>query len=587
MKKSQFLLLFCLCWAGALRAQFTPGTGNILYVNKQVTGGNHTGNSWANAVPELAEALKWANTNKSSWTTANPLQIWVATGVYKPMYSPADDNFGNNADRDNAFLMVSNVRLYGGFDPANGIISLTDKRILPGSGGEGSVLSGDRGVENDNTDNAYHVLIAGGGMGVARLDGFTVTGGNADQDDGVALSVGGGAVRRHFGSGMFNVNNASPIVTHSSFTRNTALGGGGGMYNYINASPTISYCTFSENTADFGGGGMCNEVAYPVITYSTFWKNTANRGGGIYNHREVALKATNVLFSDNTVTNLGGGIFDNSEGSIFTNVTLVNNNGISGLFASGITYWNNSIVWDDAPYTNAVAHNSLFKDSSNTANGNIDATGLSGTDIFNNFANGDYRLKSGAPAINAGNNQLYTDAGGDLNNDQDLAGNPRLAGSAIDIGAYEFSAALPVLFGPVSATIKNGRVLVSWTTETETNNDHFLLQLSPDGVHWKTVQTIQSKATAGNSNTVLEYNSTIPLTTLSLGFGMLLLGALASTRRRHAFAIAAAICCALAFSCHKNTAVEPAGNGKLFVRIVQIDKDGTKQLSKVLQATPE
>lgn len=53
-------------------------------------------------------------------------------------------------------------------------------------------------------------------------------------------------------------------------------------------------------------------------------------------------------------------------------------------------------------------------------------------------ATGYLHLNLGSPAINKGSNQLYTDAGGDLANDKDLAGNTRLADNTIDIGAYEF-----------------------------------------------------------------------------------------------------------------------------------------------------
>lgn len=46
----------------AVAAPITP-TENILYVNKTATG-NGSGDSWTNALPELAGALKWAKQNK-------------------------------------------------------------------------------------------------------------------------------------------------------------------------------------------------------------------------------------------------------------------------------------------------------------------------------------------------------------------------------------------------------------------------------------------------------------------------------------------------------------------------------------------
>src|SRR5690625_6760359 len=64
---------------------------------------------------------------------------------------------------------------------------------------------------------------------------------------------------------------------------------------------------------------------------------------------------------------------------------------------------------------------------------------------FTDAANGDYTLASNSPAIDAGDNTYYTDAdkgNGDLENDLDLAGNPRVYdltnGGIIDMGAYEY-----------------------------------------------------------------------------------------------------------------------------------------------------
>src|SRR5690606_34614328 len=48
------------------------------------------------------------------------------------------------------------------------------------------------------------------------------------------------------------------------------------------------------------------------------------------------------------------------------------------------------------------------------------------------------QLSGSSPAINTGNNTSYTDAGGNLASDLDLAGNPRLVDGTIDMGAYEF-----------------------------------------------------------------------------------------------------------------------------------------------------
>ena len=126
--------------------QYVPDSNNVLFVKQGATG-TGDGSSWANAVPELADALKWANINKANFTS-NPLQIWVATGTYKPKYSPQDGaNFGTNQNRDNSFLMVKNVQLYGGFFGTETL--LTERNFNTNL----TTLSGDIGIENNISDN--------------------------------------------------------------------------------------------------------------------------------------------------------------------------------------------------------------------------------------------------------------------------------------------------------------------------------------------------------------------------------------------------------------------------------------------------
>ncbi|WP_018630002.1 hypothetical protein [Niabella aurantiaca] len=52
-------------------------------------------------------------------------------------------------------------------------------------------------------------------------------------------------------------------------------------------------------------------------------------------------------------------------------------------------------------------------------------------------------------------------------------------------------------------------------------------------------------------------------------------------------AIAAVAMSVLAFSCSKRDIFKSMEGGKLFVRIVQVDKNGTEQVSKVVRAVEE
>ena len=58
------------------------------------------------------------------------------------------------------------------------------------------------------------------------------------------------------GGGMHNAEKSEAVVTHCTFSENTALKGyGGGMFNMGTSRPTIAYCTFSENNVGDGSGG--------------------------------------------------------------------------------------------------------------------------------------------------------------------------------------------------------------------------------------------------------------------------------------------------------------------------------------------
>src|SRR5690606_5077455 len=104
-----------------------------------------------------------------TWDAGNPLKIYVATGTYKPWYKIAAEDEGGNptTDRDNAFLLVPDVQLYGGFPKGGGDIADRDWKTNI------TTLSGDI----DGGNNAYHVVVSVGEVGTALLDGFTISGG--------------------------------------------------------------------------------------------------------------------------------------------------------------------------------------------------------------------------------------------------------------------------------------------------------------------------------------------------------------------------------------------------------------------------
>ncbi len=278
---------------------FATSNAAIRYVTP--TGaGLMNGTSWATAFP---------GTSLQAAITASALgdEVWVATGTYFTT---------NTANRNIYFNMVNGVALYGSF---NGTETLLSQRIF--SCGFTSILSAEIGVPG-NADNSYHVINNSSLNNTAILDGFTITGANANFDllGNDNRSLGGGMLNNAAGGGI-----CSPTIRNCLFTNNTALFGGGIFdhgQNGGNANPVIINCIFAFNTATSGGGGIdnfgYNGNASPVITNSIFYNNTAiSRAGAMYcwggGNGNASPVILNSVFVNNSSVDGGGIVSDRTN----------------------------------------------------------------------------------------------------------------------------------------------------------------------------------------------------------------------------------------------------------------------------------
>ena len=278
---------------------FLCPAGGILYVD-QAASGPQTGDSWADALLTLQDALQ----------VSEACEIWVAEGVYYP------DEGGSQADNDRTatFQLKDGVGVYGGFagtetarDQRNPATNIT---ILSGdlNGDDNSNVQWDEPTRADNSSN---IVIGATG---ATLDGFTITAGNANGTD-----------NKYDGGGMYNMS-SSPTLANITFSNNSAKYYGGGMYNE-GSSPTLTNVTFSGNSANNSGGGVYNHTGNPTLTNATFSGNSAIYGGGMHNVGSSPI-LTNVTFNSNSAQ-FAGGMYTESGSPMLTNATFTGNSAVT------------------------------------------------------------------------------------------------------------------------------------------------------------------------------------------------------------------------------------------------------------------
>ncbi len=434
-----------------------PEPAKIYYVDADANGLND-GSSWTDAYNYLQDALVSASSGD---------EIWVAQGIYKP-----DQGVGiTPGDRTATFQLISGVTLKGGYagfgEPGpNARHFELYETILSGDldGNDVDVNEPwDLWNEPSRAENSYTVVIGSGTDETAILDGFTITAGNANAN-GFWPNICGGGIYNDSGSptltnctfnensakwggGIYNFFYSNPAVKSCTFSGNSADSRGGGMGNFWYSSPTLTNCTFSGNSANSGGGGMSNSFSSPTLTNCTFSGNQALDGGGMYNDYSSPT-LSNCTFSGNTAGQHGGGIYCQYGGG--------------GLPGSGpplgrALIITNSILWDDTPeeiYDEKSATIITYSDVQGgwPGEGNIDAepcfveTGY--WDANGVWIEGDYHLLPDSPCINAGDPNYIAEP-----NETDLDGKPRIIGGRIDMGAFEYSPAIPAEVRIVPRTI--------------------------------------------------------------------------------------------------------------------------------------
>lgn len=411
-----------------------------IYVSPQ---GGGDGSSWESTLT-LSDALSQAKAGDEIWLrgyeqiTSTKQQLYVA---------PKD-----------GFVLPSGVKLYGGFAGTETNISQRKNQGKPYQMTYRSVLSGDINGDDkidpvntifpENTtrsDNAKHVLV----VNAYRNSSDNVNdNSNPTVVDGLTIIGGHGATTSDFGGGIYVKGDANNSVAYSIarcyLLNNYAYKGGAiyvdGSVQKVATQSLINQCVVYNNVAgtvigkENLGGGIYMAGAGNIVNTSVF----NNENGG------VVLSSKAYLVNSTVNRNTGGGVdmvdANNSDTHVYNSVVWGNSNVTADS--------NKQPQFDHSAYPGASADNNNVNLSANNrgdANSPMfDAPSLKTSfDQDYNWRRSAYptwswKLVEGSCLIDKGSNDVYNSYSN--NYGQDLGGETRIVGTAVDISSYEFQA---------------------------------------------------------------------------------------------------------------------------------------------------
>lgn len=442
---------------GAYEAAFCP---SILHVKATATGANN-GTTWADAYNDLQDALTFARNNSCVQ------EIWVASGLYTP----------HPTDRTIFYDLVNDVDMYGSF-PNTGNPTMADRDVATYQ----TVLSGEINSSSTRTDNSYHVFRANYFSNYTIFDGFNIESAYYKVTQNPNLTTPSYGAAQWFGPGR--ISNCTFSVNFSFYYAGALRAQG----------VEIDKCTFQNNEAPWRGGAL-EALDNNVVKNCRFYNNGSAGGGainidGVSDYYNCIFKGnfarthyywnhvTGNQFSDQYAQ--GGAIYHNGYSAFFTtNVKMINCTfyGNYGVNAQGGTFATEASAGNQLQFFNCIIQNSSVSGNqcedaifgtglfNSYCEGDIGTAGTPGQTVdfydcnvqstsssqfhwylsanfygntqtanpqFNNPGSNDFRLGSSSPSINAGNNAHVP-----ASVTTDIAGNVRIDGTSVDMGAYE------------------------------------------------------------------------------------------------------------------------------------------------------
>jgi hypothetical protein len=369
---------------------------------------------------------------KTTTTKATPVGVWVTgAGSHLQLLNNHIHDIWTTASGCNANAL--GVAFYGTQAPASlNNITVSGNEINSMKTGCSETLTLDGNVDTFTiTKNLIH---DNNNIGIDAI-GFEGVSPNSAYDQARNGYIGENSVynitsqgNKSYSSGCWcsdgiYIDGGTNIIIERNLVHNVDLGieiaseHSGHVASYVTARSNLIY---SGNSAGVSIGGYASGVGgtdHVTIVNNTLYKNDGkNTGSGEF---QIQFHATNNVFKNNIVYATSQALLVNSYTSNTSNPADVDYN----LYFSPVSATNATFVWVGKTYTGFTTYQS--KTGKDPNSNYVDPSFVNGTTP-------DLHVQPSSRAVNAGIN-----LGASVVGTQDFAGNARVQGSNIDIGAYE------------------------------------------------------------------------------------------------------------------------------------------------------
>ncbi len=335
--------------------------------------------------------------------------------------------------------------------------------VASGSQGAGLLMTGGSLTLNNCTFSGNWASGDGGAVYVAdgflTLTGCTFRANGAGLENRVGQSRGtGGALRSDGRSQM--------TLSRCKFFNNFA-GLQGGALDNDRGSVALTSCLFIQNQAGNAGGGAIwnSEGQLNLVNCTLNGNRSSANGGAIVNGWNGILNAANCALHANYSAARAGALYNFASGkATLWNCTLADNrqDGSRGVIVCGSAPGSavgeltiaNSILWNGGSEISnedksvvTIGHTDVQGGWPGDGNLNVNPLFIrpAGPDSVAGTEDDNLRLDPGSPCVNQGDSTLLPQDFADLDSDSnlkeplplDLDGKARVAGAAVDLGAYE------------------------------------------------------------------------------------------------------------------------------------------------------